>query len=410
MLPLSTFDLNKEPLFDLLQKIECGKIQLADFQRDWRWDDERIRSLLASISLGFPVGTLMLLQQEQAQFRLKPRLIEGVDLKNPPSPQALILDGQQRLTALFMSLLSSHPVVINQGKRYAPERRWYYFDIQNVLNASENERIDAIVRVKDNQRSRRKGTNPEEAFQADWFPLSQMFYFRQWRSRYSQYWNYDAEKLELIDRFEAEVVKKFEHYQMGLYILRSELPKKAVCQIFINHNTRPCELTHFDLLTSEYASQDFDLRADWQQREQWFAQYPVLRLLKPTDFLQALSLLSTYHQRQAAKEKGGHPDKLPRIACNRQDIINLELSEYQQWVETISAGFEQAAKFLHSQGVFDADDVPYPMQLVVLAPLVAILGEGLKFDVVRQKLQQWFLREPLLGSILVPGNQPRPRI
>ena len=56
MLPLSTFDLTKEPLLDLLKAIQSGKVQLADFQREWRWEDERIRLLLASISLGFRSG------------------------------------------------------------------------------------------------------------------------------------------------------------------------------------------------------------------------------------------------------------------------------------------------------------------------------------------------------------------
>jgi hypothetical protein len=65
MLPLSPFDLHKQPLLDILQSVKSGKIQLADFQRDWCWEDQRIRSLLCEVSLGFPVGTLMLLEQNQ---------------------------------------------------------------------------------------------------------------------------------------------------------------------------------------------------------------------------------------------------------------------------------------------------------------------------------------------------------
>lgn len=385
MLPLSTFDLNKEPLLDLLQKIQGGKLQLADFQRDWCWDDQRIRLVLASISLGFPVGTLMLLQQENAQFRLKPRLVEGVALDCQPSPQALILDGQQRLTGLFMALLSSHPVVINRGPRYAPDQRWYYFDMAKALQLPERDRMASLVGFKDGHHPGR-----EAQFQAHLFPLSCMFRFLDWRGEYHQYWQHDADKINLINDFETMVVKRFEHYQMGLYILSSELPKEAVCQIFVNHNARPCELTHFDLLTSEYASQDFNLRTDWEQRQERFADYPVLRLFKSTDLLQAVSLLSTYQQRLAAKEAGDHAEPLPRIACNRQEIIHLGLADYQQWVEPIAKGLEQATKFLHTQGIFDADEVPYLMQLIVLAPLMAILGDAVKLDTVRQKLEQWF--------------------
>ena len=38
------------PLSELLKETRDGKIQLPDFQREWKWDDDHIRSLLASIS------------------------------------------------------------------------------------------------------------------------------------------------------------------------------------------------------------------------------------------------------------------------------------------------------------------------------------------------------------------------
>ena len=35
--------------------------QIPDFQRGWVWDDVHIRSLLASVSLSYPIGAVMLL-------------------------------------------------------------------------------------------------------------------------------------------------------------------------------------------------------------------------------------------------------------------------------------------------------------------------------------------------------------
>lgn len=78
------------------------------------------------------------------------------------------------------------------------------------------------------------------------------------------------------------------------------------------------------------------------------------------------------------------------MVCNRQDVLRLDLSQYQRWVEPITQGFEAVARFLHTQAMFDADDVPYPMQLVVMVPLFIILGETLKLDWVRQRIEQWF--------------------
>lgn len=55
----NTFGTDEPPLSDLLRQIEEETIQLPDFQRGWVWDDSRIRSLIASVSQGYPVGALM---------------------------------------------------------------------------------------------------------------------------------------------------------------------------------------------------------------------------------------------------------------------------------------------------------------------------------------------------------------
>jgi uncharacterized protein with ParB-like and HNH nuclease domain len=55
----STFRSNEPSLSEVLRKIHDGVIQLPDFQRGWVWDEDHIRSLLASISLSYPVGAIM---------------------------------------------------------------------------------------------------------------------------------------------------------------------------------------------------------------------------------------------------------------------------------------------------------------------------------------------------------------
>jgi uncharacterized protein with ParB-like and HNH nuclease domain len=49
---------------------------LPDFQRNWVWDEERIKSLITSISRAFPVGALMTLDTV-GQVDFKPRTVEG---------------------------------------------------------------------------------------------------------------------------------------------------------------------------------------------------------------------------------------------------------------------------------------------------------------------------------------------
>lgn len=84
-------------LEELLNDVGNGKMQLPDFQRDWTWDNDHIRGILASLSQGYPMGALMRLQTGNADVHFKYRPFEGVS--SPANePEFLILDGQQRLT------------------------------------------------------------------------------------------------------------------------------------------------------------------------------------------------------------------------------------------------------------------------------------------------------------------------
>src|SRR5579859_6181363 len=105
MAALATFDSTKESLLDLPGGIAQGKTQLPDFQRGWVWDDEHIRSLLASVSQSYPIGAVMMLQ-EGGGTRFKPRPVEGTAVTADIAPERLILDGEQRLTSLFQALSS----------------------------------------------------------------------------------------------------------------------------------------------------------------------------------------------------------------------------------------------------------------------------------------------------------------
>src|SRR5438093_337575 len=104
----TTFDSTKESLQDVLKSVREGKTQLPDFQRGWVWDDARIRGLLASISMSYPIGAVMMLQTGNPGVRLHPRPVEGVGPIDV-LPERLILDGQQRLTSLYQALFFDGP-------------------------------------------------------------------------------------------------------------------------------------------------------------------------------------------------------------------------------------------------------------------------------------------------------------
>ncbi len=43
--------LDSPKLNDVLKDVAGGTLQLPDFQRDWKWDDQRIRELIATVTL-----------------------------------------------------------------------------------------------------------------------------------------------------------------------------------------------------------------------------------------------------------------------------------------------------------------------------------------------------------------------
>jgi hypothetical protein len=345
----------------------------------------------------------MLVEQSHSDVKFRPRLVEGVNLEHPPVPTALILDGLQRLTSLFMSLLSDQAVRIDRGKRYPPEKHWYYIKIAEALKYPPNKRHEAIVGFSIDEALYRDGEilvdSETREIEADLslFPLFQVFNFPEWRSHYCKYQHNNPQKLAMIDEFEATVIKNFEQYQMGVFVLSAQLPKESIYYIFEENNKRHSQATEFDWLTASFAAKGFDLRSDWIARERRFNSHPVLRQLRSMDFLQAIALMANYTQRAQVPPPGSHPEELAKVARSR-DVLRLDLAEYQQWMEPLTIAFEQVAHFLRNQAIYEPNDLPYPMQLVVIAPLFTILGEQVLLNWVQQNLKQWFYCAIVSGS------------
>lgn len=112
----STFKSGEPGLPDQLREIHAGAIQLPDFQRGWVWDDDHIRSLVASVSQSYPIGAVMLLQTGGDGAQFQPRPVQGVGLDPDVKPELLILDGQQRMTSLYMALATNKPVPTRTAK------------------------------------------------------------------------------------------------------------------------------------------------------------------------------------------------------------------------------------------------------------------------------------------------------
>ena len=392
----ASFDSTKTPLQELLVRARTGQLQLPDFQRGWVWDDEHIKSLLASVSVSFPIGAVMLLQTGGEHIRFKPRPLAGADEALRAEPETLVLDGQQRLTSLYQALMSTSAVETKDAKG-KPIRRWYYLDMKQAIEP-EADQEDAVLSVPEDRQVRAFGgkitldmTTPAHEYAAGFFPVNRIFDSAEWRQAYSEHWNFDADRMRSFNEFESDVIKRFEQYQVPVIELKKETPKEAVCLVFERVNTGGVALTVFELLTASFAADDFQLRDDWDAREVRLKQrHPVLHNLQSDDFLQAISLLVTRTRRRAALSGGTPTDKAPGISCKRRDILRLEVSDWEAWACRVEEGFDAAARFLYGQNIFKARDLPYRTQLVPLAALFTDLGQTGETEGARRKIARWF--------------------
>jgi hypothetical protein len=387
--PNCTFTTGEPALSDLLEQINRGEVQLPDFQREWVWDDPHIRSLIASVSLSYPIGAVMLLETGGSGVRFKPRPLQGAPA-NGIAPQMLILDGQQRLTSLFLTMKSANPVPTKTEKDQDIERV-YFLDIAKCVTPGE-ERLDAVlslppdrvIRSEFGRRIELDVSSQEREFELGLIPLNVIFdqtRYAAWRRGFSQKYRQDTARLDLFDRFETDVYQRFLQYRVPTIEMKKGTPKEAVCQVFEKVNTGGVTLTVFELLTATYAADDFNLRDDWDVRAKRLHQFGPISELEATDFLTSITLLTSYQGFQ----QGG-----AAISCKKRDVLNLTLSDYRENADALEAGFVSAARLLTREKVFDARNLPYQGQLIPLGAICTILGNGFDQDTAKSKLLRWY--------------------
>lgn len=321
----STFQTNPVDLNKLLENCRDGIIQLPDFQRSWVWDEDRIKSLIASISRAFPVGALMTLETGGA-VNFKPRPIEGApDAAKHAYPQSLLLDGQQRMTSLYQVTLRNK-VVETVTPKNKKVKRWFYIDIRKALDPSVD-REEAIIGVPEDRVVRsdfgRKIeldlSSPEKEYAELMYPIAQVFEWDDWQDGFNDHWRGDENEgvRKEFRTFKKQVLDNFKSYDVPVIALDRSTSKEAVCVVFEKVNTGGKPLDAFELVTAMYAAEGHQLRKDWygddgtKGRHRRFSEtFPlagqesgIIAEVSNTDFLAAISLFHTRDRRRAAEQR-----------------------------------------------------------------------------------------------------------
>lgn len=409
---METFDSTKNSLFEILKSVHSGKIQLPDFQRGWIWDDSRIKGILASVAKSFPIGAVMLLETGNETVRFKTKPVEGVKLENAVKPDLLILDGQQRITSLYQTIMTKEIVTTKNEKNYEI-KRWYYIDMAKAMDGNYDLE-EAIISINEKKQvtedfGRRiilDLSEKEFEFKNLMYPVCMIDDYSVWRREFNEYWQYDREKSIFWDRFESSIINSFHKYMLPVIIMKKENPKEAVCQVFEKVNTGGVPLNVFELLTATFAADEFDLKEDWQRIRKEFKDYKLLSGVSNTDVIQAITLLATYNHRQSRAKQGTSAEELPAVSCKRKDILNLSLRDYQKYRDPIVQGFIKAAKIIFENHIYTARDLPYNTQLIPMSAILAVFGDRIDNMAYKKKLMQWFWCG-VFGELYGSANETR---
>src|SRR5678816_217245 len=100
------YSVTPHPIETLLTWVKSGEIAIPEIQRPFVWEATKVRNLLDSLYRGYPVGYLIAWRNPTVQLKDGSRS-EG---------KRVLIDGQQRVTALMAALLGQQVVTKDYEK------------------------------------------------------------------------------------------------------------------------------------------------------------------------------------------------------------------------------------------------------------------------------------------------------
>ena len=206
----------------ILGYVENSQIAIPEIQRPFVWKGEEVRALIESLYEGYPIGYLIVWQNSQVRVR---NFGKGGTKK-------ILIDGQQRVTALMAALLGKEVL----DEQYQSHRIRIAF---NPLAGKGEERF-AVCDTKHEEDSR-------------WIPDISIFFrrdfsFRQFEKEYKEA-NPDEDFTPLEES--VDTLKEIVKHQVGVIELSFLLDIDVVSEIFIRINLQGKPLNQEDFVMSK---------------------------------------------------------------------------------------------------------------------------------------------------------------
>lgn len=352
-------------LTELLRQIHARETALPDFQRDFVWDTTMTQDLIVSITYNHAAGSVWLIRNTQRVFVW--RKIEGAPPLESHQPTFLVLDGQQRLTALYRVFYGVGP-------------RRYYVNLRRLIDGAAFE--DCIFHRRAESRPARAYENLHVQARELVLPLSLLKGglgdFVRWSRQLARMRATDRERNALEDAL-SEVaeswVRSIDAYQFPVVTLSETTGVEAVCRMFEKLNGKGVKLGPFELLTARFWPQDISLRRLWVQAR---SDHPIIAEfgVDPYYILQIVSLVTSS----------------PPV-CTLKNVLTLQASTIEEWWDRAVQSLARGLEILRGDcGVIAPKWFPYK---TILLPLAAVLAKltrpaSPEAGAIRQKLVQWF--------------------
>lgn len=329
-------------LRDWLTRIRTGQILLPRFQRHEAWGSNEVANFLTSIIRQLPVGSLLVLGVSGEKLPFISREMIGAP-KVGATVNELLLDGQQRLTALWRSLNDDYP-----DKSYLIKTNTQVGDIK-----------PEVVAISRWFRKDRKFPlwvdNPIECWNRKYIPLKLLntdneTEFSAWADIASENDIALARNIEhLISPFRGNLAS----FNLPFLYLPSNTPPETAIDVFINLNTTFVRLSAFDIIVAQLEAATgeplHDLVSSLNSSVPEINSYT-----EPSNLVLAVSALLQ--------------DKIP----NQRGYQSLDLEQFvEDWLKIVK-GMKGLVEFFNGENIIDGPRLPTES---VLAPLIALWSE-----------------------------------
>ena len=389
----------------LINRLKEGRYVVPDFQREFEWAPWDINDLVRSIFLDYYIGSLLL-------WKAKPDNLSSLSCESiygfsgTPDPAYIVLDGQQRLTALHYAFVAPN---IRLPQR--ANRALYHVRIDRFMN----EEYEKAFEYDWSTRAMLALLNDREAqYREHIFPCSMIgastFALANWMNGYVEYWKTKAESAEaggsdaIAPAVHAARAKEFSsrlealvgEYQVSYIELDQDLDIAKVCDIFTKLNSTGVRLDIFDLLNALLKPKDIELKDLYRTEKTRLGFYSIDRI--NVYILQVMSILKQdycssryiYYLLPKQVRRTRHPDG------TREDIVLIQSREefLAAWTQAVEALDESIRLLRHPQefGAVTKDYLPYAAILPIFAAIQAHIKErpaSLKFSGER-KARRWY--------------------